>query len=261
MKRLFIALLTASLAAFSNAFSQWPNYSSQIEDSFAEYDTGLLVAGCVVAGAGIITALAISNPDAEFTLSSEELPARSARLRAFPKALKLTREDDCSYGTVVSVEPASFALATRIDTARVLFNGNYHIVDLQSAARRSRTGKTKWLIAAGGAGLGIILIAASETDPKSGPGISDASGTAKTLLYLAGASLIIGGTIPALIKSADEEELELWESRKELDPQGTSTGGIMKPQFNFLLRPLATIQQPGRVTTELVPTIQMRFGL
>jgi hypothetical protein len=264
MKRMFTYLLSGVMALAGTASSQWVDQSSILRDTFTEYNTGLLAGGCVVAGVSLITALAISSPDPELSIQQPELTTRLPRLGSFGKPVKIGLGESTEYGIVDSYDAMTLNLRTIDGTKAVPTKEVDNVIDLASAAHRSRVAKTKWLICGAGVGLGIILVAASEESPKSSLVSSSDASIGKTLLYAAGGSLIVGGLIGLAVKSGDEVENDRWNPTEEReddsrDEEHTSSMGI--PRLEFSLMKLTTHYPSGNDAVELVPAVRASISL
>lgn len=272
--RTFITLLSLAFLAASTCFSQpgvasstsgvnrpadWRDRSGDLPGT--ETDIGLLIAGCAVAGGGIITSLLIPSPTPELFIPDGEIRSQEDRLVGFKKPVKISLNDAPAYGLVQSLDSTTLRLKTRDEEVLIQRDDIDYIMDLSSAAGKSRTSKTKSAVMLGGAGVGVCLIAASQKNTGvSSTSVEDASSLANTLLYAAGGCLIVGGLWAILSHSDDERELQAWEGQNSPEPSHSSSF-FNDVQMNVAVMPVRRVHSSAGCVAESIPCVQARIGL
>jgi len=179
----------------------------------------------------------------------------------FKKPVKIGLKDAPAYGVVQSVDSTTLRLNTRDKEMLIERNEIGYVMDLSSAAGKSRTSKIKTAVMLGGGGVGIFLIAASQKNTGvSNSSVEEASNLANTLLYVAGGCLVVGGLWAIISQSDDERELQAWEGQKSLEPSHSSSL-FNDVQMNLAIMPVKSTHPSTGFVTELIPCVQARIGL
>jgi hypothetical protein len=152
-------------------------------------------------------------------------------------------------------------LKTRENEVQIEKNKIDYIMDLSSAAAKTRTSKIKTAVMLGGGGVGVILIAASQKNTGvSNSSVEDASSLAKTLLYAAGGCLVAGGLWAILSQSDDERELQAWEGQDLPEPSHSSS--ILRDvHMNVAAMNVKNTFPSTGYVPELIPCVQARIWL
>ena len=175
IKRIVIGACLFIVVSHNSALAQWPSDS----DLPGMYSGDELATWLIIAGSGLVVGAVIPMPKAELEVKRSDLfnkdgsfaSGRSramARMGKFSQPCMIAKDEQTEYGIIAVVDETSLLVETRVDSVRIRYTEVKKVIDLLSAARRSRVSRAKHGILFAGLAAASFYLATIDTHPIEG---------------------------------------------------------------------------------------------